>query len=87
MTERLETGPIYVEGDWPGIFIRGDNALFYAMMLDKAATREGLMPLEKVYLKSIARLLRRCDAGCGDQAQRIEIVMPAAVEAGPEPAS
>jgi len=24
--KRLETGPVQVEGDWPGLFIRGDNA-------------------------------------------------------------
>jgi len=32
-TERLETGVLKPEGDWPGIFIRGDDALAYANRL------------------------------------------------------
>jgi hypothetical protein len=39
--DRVETGPItikYKNGyeDWPGVFIRGDNAFAYAMELHKA---------------------------------------------------
>jgi hypothetical protein len=33
MGDRLETGVMQPEGDWPGIFIRGDNAFGYAMQL------------------------------------------------------
>jgi len=36
MTERLETGIFHPEGDWPGIFIRGDNAIAYAGQLRAA---------------------------------------------------
>lgn len=32
---RLETGPIKFGDDWPGVFIRGDNALFYAIALER----------------------------------------------------
>ena len=33
--ERMETGPIqFGTEDWPGIFIRGDNALYFAKVLD-----------------------------------------------------
>jgi len=31
---RLETGIIELEGDWPGVFIRGDNAMHYKQGLD-----------------------------------------------------
>jgi hypothetical protein len=31
--ERVETGPLQFGDDWPGVFIRGDNALFYARAL------------------------------------------------------
>lgn len=36
---RVETGPVqFGEDDWPGVFIRGDNALQYAnVMMDVAA--------------------------------------------------
>lgn len=30
---RLETGPVQVNQDWPGVFIRGDNAAYYSMHL------------------------------------------------------
>lgn len=31
---RVETGPVQFGDDWPGVFIRGDNAGYYAMALD-----------------------------------------------------
>ncbi|PHS64380.1 MAG: hypothetical protein COB09_08375 [Thalassobium sp.] len=31
---RVETGAIQFGGDWPGVFIRGDNAAYYSMALD-----------------------------------------------------
>lgn len=33
---RVETGPIRFGEDWPGTFIRGDNAFAYLMYLEKA---------------------------------------------------
>lgn len=33
--KRVETGPIQFGDDWPGVFIRGDNAGFYAFMLKR----------------------------------------------------
>ena len=33
---RLETGVVQVNQDWPGVFIRGDNAFGYARFLDAA---------------------------------------------------
>lgn len=32
---RPETGPMQFGEDWPGVFIRGDNALFYAKALQE----------------------------------------------------
>ena len=32
-TSRVETGPVQFGDDWPGTFIRGDNAAYYAMQL------------------------------------------------------
>jgi len=31
---RIETGPVQFGKDWPGTFIRGDNAAYYAMCLE-----------------------------------------------------
>jgi hypothetical protein len=36
---RPETGPMQFGGDWPGVFIRGDNALGYALALRRAIER------------------------------------------------
>ena len=33
LEERIETGPLQINDDWPGTFIRGDNASYYALML------------------------------------------------------
>jgi hypothetical protein len=33
LDERVETGPLQFGDDWPGLFIRGDNAAYYAMVL------------------------------------------------------
>jgi hypothetical protein len=31
---RIETGPVQFEEDWPGLYIRGDNAYAFAGALD-----------------------------------------------------
>jgi hypothetical protein len=36
VSERVETGPLQFGDDWPGVFIRGDNALSDAQMLEMA---------------------------------------------------
>jgi hypothetical protein len=30
---RVETGPLKFNDDWTGVFIRGDNAIYYGMQL------------------------------------------------------
>lgn len=54
---RVETGPVQFGNDWPGIFIRGDNAYGYAMELQGAISK---MPecLEKAQMKFLCELLR-----------------------------
>ena len=34
--ERVETGPVQFNDDWPGVFIRGDNAAWMAINLSEA---------------------------------------------------
>jgi hypothetical protein len=33
---RIETGVVQFNSDWPGVFIRGDNAVGYASCLEQA---------------------------------------------------
>ena len=32
---RVETGPLQINNDWPGTFIRGDNSFGYALELEE----------------------------------------------------
>lgn len=34
---RMESGPVQFGDDWPGVFLRGDNAMAYAMYLRNVA--------------------------------------------------
>jgi hypothetical protein len=36
LDQRIETGPVQFGDDWPGVFIRGDNALWFAKCLEVA---------------------------------------------------
>ena len=65
--DRVETGPVQFIDDWPGLFIRGDNAMFYSMCIDNIlreveASIDG--PLEdyisKVNLESLSEMLKGC---------------------------
>lgn len=53
---RVETGPVQFGDDWPGIFIRGDNAFGYAMALQEAME---IIPdgFKKMQLRSLCGLL------------------------------
>lgn len=31
---RIETGPLQINDDWPGTFIRGDDSAYYAHVLE-----------------------------------------------------
>jgi hypothetical protein len=33
--ERIETGPVRFGEDWPGVFVRGDDAIMFAVVLKK----------------------------------------------------
>lgn len=53
---RVETGAVQFGDDWPGVFIRGDNAFRYAMALQEAMETipEGF---KKIQIKSLCKLL------------------------------
>lgn len=62
MTERVETGPVqFGPTDWPGVFIRGDNAFNYAMhlrgMLSEDAPAD---PISGIVVGDLLRLLESC---------------------------
>lgn len=61
---RPETGPMQFGEDWPGVFIRGDNALVDANALDEAIK---LLPRERwdlrAILQGLSKTLRSCSIG------------------------
>lgn len=61
LTERVETGPVQFNDDWPGIFIRGDNAAYYAFMLESfMLDHNGEKAIATGVVNSLLRLLREC---------------------------
>jgi hypothetical protein len=62
--ERPETGPMQFGDDWPGVFIRGDNALFDARAVEAAIT---FVPAERwdvrAMLIGLAQTLHSCSVG------------------------
>jgi hypothetical protein len=74
-TKRLETGVVQAEDDWPGIFIRGDNALMgYAPGLQHLI-EGGDDPILLAQCDSLLRLLGRCAASKQDvMPQKIRVV-------------
>ena len=59
--ERVETGPVQFNDDWPGIFIRGDNAAHYAFMLESfMLDSNGEKAVSAAAVNSLLRLLREC---------------------------
>lgn len=74
--KRVETGPVQFPDDWPGVFIRGDNALAYAMYLNMLLEQVGEENLSLSYgcLRGLVNVLNSCQVGSEplvcDQVQR-----------------
>lgn len=63
-TERVETGPMQFGDDWPGVFIRGDNAFHFATLLRAyiaAKATDGDNWLTAMMVQQLADLLASCD--------------------------
>ena len=56
---RPETGPMQFGDDWPGVFIRGDNAGWYAMLLSDLLENKS-SPTSQACLKGLVRILQGC---------------------------
>lgn len=70
---RLETGVVQCPDDWPGIFIRGDRALHFAMVIKSISARAGLLdPIEKGVLEEMTALFFSCHNQTVHDVQRIK---------------
>jgi hypothetical protein len=71
--KRPETGVMQFGDDWPGIFIRGDNAMAFALNLEAALKVLGDKAPRGValaYSESLVKLLKSCDARTKPEVQR-----------------
>jgi len=62
---RVETGPVQFGDDYPGIFIRGDQAFHFACNIAflLGSIERGKTPseIEKSIVRNLGELLRECD--------------------------
>jgi len=57
----VPTGPMRFRDDWPGIFVRGDEAQHMAHIMRTIAAIPGLAPHFTVWLKESADLFASCE--------------------------
>ena len=81
MNTRTETGQLQFADDWPGIFIRGDDALCYASVLKRLfakaekqakASPETFEANDWIKLQNLAVLLDSCRVNSDGHQQEIE---------------
>jgi hypothetical protein len=53
---RVESGPVRIGDDWPGTYIRGDEAYYYAHALERGLTDPDL--IDKMMLTNLIVHLR-----------------------------
>jgi hypothetical protein len=56
---RVETGPLQINDDWPGVFIRGDSAFNYAFQLEALLANPDDL-IAKTVMQGLADLLNSC---------------------------
>jgi hypothetical protein len=59
--ERMETGPIQFDDDWPGVFLRGDNAIGFGLHLRAVLDSTEIEPIGKAVLEGLYDTLMGCD--------------------------
>ena len=73
---RAETGVMEFEGDWPGVFIRGDNAAYYAMALRSVLgmVKSDTDPIATINVQGLVRLLESSDTRSGPNPQKALLI-------------
>lgn len=59
--ERVDTGPIQFGKDWPGLFIRGDHAFAFRLLIEDVLGENVLGAWNRLRLESLANLLDECN--------------------------
>ena len=73
---RAETGVMQFEDDWPGVFIRGDNAAYFAMSLRNvlAMVKEDTNSIATINVRSLIQLLENSDIRFGPNPQKAQLI-------------
>jgi hypothetical protein len=63
VVERVETGPVRFGDDWPGVFIRGDNAHYFGFILAGLLNNPEVKmdTTERWNVEAMVELLESCD--------------------------
>lgn len=77
MEPRIETGVVAFGEDWPGVFIRGDDAYNYAVQLEAVleavrGSQDGMVLLSAHIVKGLKDLLRSSVVEPGMTVQKLE---------------
>lgn len=61
---RVETGAVQINDDWPGVFIRGDNAMWFAYSLQdfikSVENKEEISPTSRLVVEELLKTLNGC---------------------------
>jgi hypothetical protein len=57
--QRVETGTLQINNDWPGTFIRGDESAYYAMQIDFILQNHE-NPMAKQAMLNLKDILKQC---------------------------
>jgi hypothetical protein len=60
---RMETGPIKFGGDWTGLFVRGDSAMYYAFQASQMLEDPDVPPHYAMFLSSLKHLFETAAEG------------------------
>jgi len=74
--QRAETGVMQFEEDWPGVFIRGDNAAMWAMAIREVLSKitESKFGYSYVMVKGLADLLSSSDTRSDPTPQKARLL-------------
>jgi hypothetical protein len=53
--DRVETGALQFNDDWPGLFVRGDDCIYLSMLLHKIINNEEFDIFDRTVIKSLIR--------------------------------
>ena len=78
--KRPETGVLQFGDDWPGVFIRGDDAFFFMAglnsLLQTLGPPSGSIFIQRRVIEGLIELLGSCDVRTNPAPQHAQLVTP-----------